>query len=216
MAPKHARTNSGTDRRGNGILSGHKEELTKSSADVLDIEADLDDQDINLVIPIAPEVVDANGELDPRVTEAVLRELGKYCQIQVGQDASEEDFDDDEDADEEQRASHRSHDNIGYVASPLIRGASSQSKEDQDRGGSVDKPPVAERHTADHRRAFSEHEIRNFVVNGSESLSDQDGDEDDDADFCVDDDEHSSVPDDVINGAFDGDCDVSAPDGDSI
>ena len=110
------------------------------------------DEEVDLVLPVGVDDIDENGEIDPRVTEAVIRQLGKYCAVHIAQDASEEEIDDDDEACES-RLSHRSHDNIGYVASPLIDTQSLHDPDDEDGMRPKDS-------RAEHRRAFSEHEIR--------------------------------------------------------
>ena len=64
----------------------------------------------------------ADEVFDSVAAEAVLRELTKFCALQIAQPSDEDDGQDDVVS----RVSHRSHDNIGYVASPLVQRASNQ------------------------------------------------------------------------------------------
>lgn len=82
----------------------------------------------------------ADEVFDSVAAEAVLRELTKLCALQIAQPSDEDDGQDDVVS----RVSHRSHDNIGYVASPLVQRASNQGDSVDDGG----------------RRAFSEQELQ--------------------------------------------------------
>ena len=65
--------------------------------------------------------------LDQEAAIAVLKELSKMCAFQV---VSSQDDDDDQDI--LSKKSHRSHDNVGYVASPLIDSFEVQGTDDMD------------------------------------------------------------------------------------
>lgn len=69
----------------------------------------------------------ADEVLENEAAEAVLRELTKICALQAAQGYEGDD------QDVISKLSHRSHDNIGYVASPLLECNSLQESEEGGR-----------------------------------------------------------------------------------